>query len=102
LLLGPLLPGCSAPQGSIGALLALDPGGALLVREAPEGMSGAAAGLKPGDEVVAIDGADVRGADRAEIHRRLKGPLGTRVQLTVVRDGSLQTLSVLRAPYRKR
>ena len=102
-LLALALAGCAAPRGSIGALLALDPAsGALLVREAPGELSGAQAGLREGDEIVAIDGADVRGADRAEIHRRLQGPIGTRVELTVVRDGALQKLAVVRAPYRKK
>lgn len=97
-----MLAACGVPKGSIGALLAQDASsGALLVREAPEGMSGARGGLQEGDEIVAIDGADVRGADRAEIHRRLQGPVGTLVELSVVRAGNLQKLVIVRAPYRK-
>jgi carboxyl-terminal processing protease len=97
------LAGCSAPQGSIGALLLLDPtSGALLVREAPGELTGAQAGLREGDEIVAIDGADVRGADRDEIHRRLRGMVGTRVELTVVRAGVVERVVVVRAPYRKK
>lgn len=72
------------------------------MRDAPEGMTGAQAGLREGDEIVAIDGADVRGADRAEIHRRLKGPVGTPVKLTVVRNGTVETLTITRSPYRKK
>lgn len=98
-----MLLGCSAPQGSIGALLLLDPThGALLVREVPPEMTAAQAGLQEGDEIVAINGEDVRGATREEIHRRLKGPVGTRVELTVVRDTIVKTFTILRMPYKKK
>lgn len=97
-----LLAGCRAQSGSIGALLAQEPGGAIRVREAPPELSGARAGLQPGDEVVSIDGVDVRGMDQHEVHRRLVGVAGSRVELTVVRDGAIQKLSITRAPYRKK
>lgn len=102
LALSALLLGCGAPAGSIGAMLVQEETGALRVREAPEGLTGARAGLAPGDEVVAIDGADVRGLDRDEVHRRLQGPIGTRVELTVVRGGVVEKVSVMRGPYRKK
>lgn len=97
-----LLAGCAAPVGSVGAVLYREPAtGALYVREAPEGMGAAQAGLRPGDEVVSIDGEDARGLSRQEVHERLKGAVGTRVELTVVREGRVERLVVRRGPYRR-
>lgn len=86
--------------GSIGAVLAREPSGELRVREAPDELSGAKAGLRAGDEIVAIDGQDVRGLSPEEIHQRLMGAVGTRVELTVAREGRLEKLSVTRGAYR--
>ncbi|RYE89791.1 MAG: PDZ domain-containing protein [Myxococcales bacterium] len=91
--------GPSVP-GSIGVALGRMSSGSLEVRQAPDDMTGAQAGLRPGDEVVAIDGVDARGLSDEEVHRRLQGPLGSRVALTVVREGKVMPLSVMRGPYR--
>lgn len=92
---------CSVPAaGSIGVALGRMSSGSLEVRRAPDDMTGAQAGLRPGDEVVAIDGADARGLSDEEVHKKLQGPLGSRVALTVVRDGKVIPLSVVRGPYR--
>ena len=44
-----------------------------------------AAGLKPGDEVVAIDGEDMTGIDGNIVIRKVMGPTGTTVLLTIRR-----------------
>jgi carboxyl-terminal processing protease len=55
------------------------------------------AGMRPGDVVVAVDGEDVRDEELSEVISRIKGPEGTRVELTVVRDGEERTLDLERA-----
>jgi len=45
------------------------------------------AGLKPGDEVVAVDGDNMTGVDGNLVIRRVLGPAGTPVRLTIRREG---------------
>lgn len=47
-----------------------------------------AAGLKPGDQVVAIDGEDMSGVSGDLVLRRVLGPAGTDVTLTIRREGT--------------
>ncbi|OPX35156.1 hypothetical protein B1H10_01890 [candidate division KSB1 bacterium 4484_188] len=44
-------------------------------------------GLMPGDKIVKINGKSAYGIDRDEVPKKLKGPKGTSVDVTVVRDG---------------
>ena len=50
------------------------------------------AGLKPGDEVIAIDGEDMTGVDGNLVIRRVLGPAGTSVTLTIRREGEPELL----------
>lgn len=45
------------------------------------------AGIKPGDTVIAIDGEDMTGIDGSLVLRRILGPAGTDVTLTIRREG---------------
>ena len=45
------------------------------------------AGLQPGDQVVAIDGDDMTGVDPQIALKRVLGPAGTEVTLTIKREG---------------
>jgi len=45
------------------------------------------AGLEPGDRVIAVDGEDVTGMDPSLVIRRVLGPAGTPVELTILREG---------------
>lgn len=45
------------------------------------------AGLQPGDQVIAIDGEDMTGVDAELARRKVLGPAGTTVHLTVLRAG---------------
>lgn len=45
------------------------------------------AGLKPGDQIIAIDGEDMTGIDGNLVIRRVLGPAGSEVILTIRREG---------------
>ncbi len=44
------------------------------------------AGLRPGDEIIAVDGQDVTGINPELVVRKVLGPAGTKVRLTIKRD----------------
>jgi len=50
------------------------------------------AGLEPGDQIVGIDGEDVTSLDPVEVLQLVLGPAGTKVELTVQREGSDELL----------
>jgi S1-C subfamily serine protease len=88
--------------GSIGAVLGKRHGdGRVYVRDVPAGMTGAEAGLEPGDEIVAIDGRDVRTMSTEDVQGALRGKIGTTVVLTVDRAGARRDVPVRRGPFRK-
>src|SRR5215208_6597765 len=55
------------------------------------------AGIESGDVIVAVDGDSVKEEDTEEIGRRIRGPEGTTVELTVLRDEEELEFSVERA-----
>ena len=68
------------------------PGATTPPLEAPPGTP---PGLRPGDKLVEIDGQSVVGVPVSEAAKLIRGPEGTKVQLTVLRagaDGAEQTL----------
>ena len=48
---------------------------------------GERAGIRPGDRIVSIDGTPARDLTLAEASRRMKGAVGTKVALQLMRDG---------------
>jgi carboxyl-terminal processing protease len=62
-----------------------------------EGSPADEAGIETGDVVVAVNGEDIRDADLAEVIRKVKGPEGSRVELTVLRDGEERVFELRRA-----
>jgi C-terminal processing protease CtpA/Prc len=91
--------GCASDPGSIGAVLAQShPDGKVTLREVPSGYPAAEAGLAPNDEILLIDGRDVRSLSPDAIHRLLEGQVGTAVNLTVLRRGKIERVAVKRAP----
>jgi S1-C subfamily serine protease len=102
LLLALVLLGCASKwNGSVGAVLAKNnQTGRLFVREAPNDMWAAKAGIQVGDEVTAIDGALVASLTPEDVHKALAGAVGSKVKLTVVREGQTLTLEVERGPLR--
>src|SRR5918998_683043 len=59
----------------------------VVVTSPVEGSPADEAGVEPGDVVVAVDGESVREEDLSEVVEKVRGPEGTRVKLTVLRDG---------------
>ncbi len=52
------------------------------------------AGLRPGDVVAKVDGKATDGMNTQQVAEMLKGPKGTQVQVTIVREGYDQPLDV--------
>lgn len=84
--------------GGIHARLGWSEARGLRVVEVPSG-GAARAGLLPNDRVVAIDGESVAGLTQAEVVERLRGPVGSRVRLDIVRGEEPMSLEIERAPY---
>lgn len=72
----------------------------LYVRDVPEGLAADLAGLIPGDEIVMIDGVYVRDLDKKAITQRLRGDVGSFVELTVLRANEVRRMRVQRTPLR--
>lgn len=51
-------------------------------------------GVFPGDRILKIDGAPVDGLSREECSRRIRGPVGTKVRLTLLHEGQKQPVEV--------
>ena len=70
--------------------------GAARVVAVAQGSPAARAGIAPGDEVVAIDGEPATAFDVVTLARRLEGPPGSRVTLTVRRGSHERTYRLVR------
>jgi carboxyl-terminal processing protease len=91
--------GCAPSTGSIGAVLVQShPDGKVTVRDTPPGLPAAQAGIVPGDEILFIEGRDVRAMSADAIHLMLEGEVGAAVQLTILHQGKIQRVSLKRAP----
>lgn len=93
---------CGPERGTIGAVLAQRPNGELEVREVPEKLGADKSGLREGDQILLIDGMDVRGLSSEAVHRALSGEVGEPVKLTVVRGEEVLRITVRRTPAQKR
>ena len=54
------------------------------------------AGLLPGDIIARVDGEEVTGLDLFEVVSRIKGPEGTSVKISVIRDGETLEVKITR------
>jgi carboxyl-terminal processing protease len=62
-----------------------------------DGSPAKAAGIKSGDVLVAVDGESVEGEKVEDISKKVRGPEGSEVELTVRRDGEEKKFSIERA-----
>jgi carboxyl-terminal processing protease len=72
--------------GGIGIELTLE-GGVPQIISPIDGTPAAAAGIEPGDRIIKVDGTPTAGMDSEEVVKRLRGPVGTKVTLTILRRG---------------
>jgi carboxyl-terminal processing protease len=79
----------SGQFGGIGIEVSVEEGVPQVV-SAIEGTPAAAAGVEPGDRIVKADGQAIVGMDIGEVVRRLRGPPGSRVVLTIARTNRPQ------------
>lgn len=70
----------------IGVAVTQDEGGAF-IRQVVRHSPAATAGMQVGDRLLTVDGVDVTKASLAQIAEKLQGDTGTRVQITVSREG---------------
>jgi len=94
-----LLAGCGQRVGGIHARMGYSEQHGLRVVDVPRTGPAWGAGLRPGDRIVEVDGAPVSELPLADVVRRLRGPIGSEVQLTIQRDDQLYQLEVQRVPY---
>jgi|GEM_PF-687672 len=77
---------CFSGRGTIGAVIAQDAdSGRLFLRQVPPNLAAAQGNLKPGDEILLIDGLDVRRMSAQQINDALSGEVDSPVKLTVIR-----------------
>jgi len=92
---------CAPRQGTIGAILGQSADGTLTIRDTQEELAAQRAGLQPGDQILLIDGRDVRAMDSATIHQQLSGAIGEPVKLTILRGDQVIRVTLERTPAEK-
>jgi C-terminal processing protease CtpA/Prc len=92
---------CAPQRGTIGAVLSQTPDGQLVIHDAPSGLAADRAGLQPGDEILTIDGRDVRALDAKQLRDQLGGDVDSQVKLTVLRGERVLRVTLKRTPSRK-
>lgn len=82
--------------GSIGVVLGRQPdSGSVFVREVPPARRGS---LLVGDELLMVDGRFVAHLDEAGLREALRGPVGSPVRLTLLRQGVVVRVELAREP----
>ena len=84
-------------KGTIGAVLGQSPDGSITLREVPPELAAGKAGLPAGDELLLIDGIDVRQLDAKTIHRLLSGEVDQPVDLTLQRGDEVIRVTLKRS-----
>jgi C-terminal processing protease CtpA/Prc len=96
-----VLGGCGPDKGTIGAILAQRNDGRLFVRDVPDGLAADEVGLEPGDQILLIDGMDVRGMSSKDVHKALSGDVGDKVKLTIVRKEEVIRVTLKRSKAKR-
>ena len=71
--------------------------GVLTVIAPLKGTPAETAGIKAGDHIIAIDGESTDGLSVEKAVRAIRGPVGTTVALTIIRDGKSLDIEIVRA-----
>ncbi len=88
--------------GSIGVIARRETStGRVVVVQVPAGGAGARAGLEVGDEIIAVDDRMVAGMSPDEFRAAVRGPVGSTVNIDVLRDGLRKRMPVERAALRE-
>jgi C-terminal processing protease CtpA/Prc len=87
---------CAPQRGTIGAMLGQKSDGRVFVREVPPGLAADKAGLEEGDEILLVDGLDVRTMNDRRLHSALSGEVGDKVKLTVARGTEILRVTLTR------
>jgi len=93
--------GGGQPTGGIHARFGYSEGGGLRVVDVPPGGAAGLAGLEIDDVILAINGEPIRTLPYQEIVERLRGPVGSTVELEVFRQGEVKTFMVMRQAYHR-
>lgn len=72
----------------------------LNVQKVTAGSSAEKAGILGGDTIVAVNGVDITGKTTNEVKAMIRGDAGTKVQITILRDGQTHTVEVTREEIR--
>ncbi|WP_367864844.1 S41 family peptidase [Pedobacter sp. WC2423] len=70
--------------------------GKLFVNEVSAGYPAFKLGVQPGDQIIKINGIEVKGKERAEVSRLLRGPRGSAVDLLLIREGTVLQKQLVR------
>ena len=70
--------------------------GKLYVNEVSEGYPANKQDIKPGDQLVKINGVEVKGKERSQVSQLLRGPSGSPVELLIIRDGAVINKTLVR------
>lgn len=70
--------------------------GTMEVVSVEKGGPAAKAGIKAGDKIIKIDGKSITGKDSAQIKASVKGEKGTKVRLTIIRNGKTIEVTAIR------
>lgn len=85
----------STQYGGIGASTVIIDG-KLFVNEVSEGYPAYKDEVKAGDQIIKINGIEIKGKERAQISQLLRGPKGTPVDLVFIREGKELTKKIIR------
>ena len=80
----------SGAFGGIGVYMSFKNGGVQVMNVIPDG-PGQRAGLQAGDEILAVDGVPVEEISPGEVALKIRGQIGTNVELLIHREGAQDT-----------
>ena len=83
----------SGQFGGVGVIVQMEDG-LIKVVSPVDGTPAAKAGIKSGDRIGAVDGTPISGMSQDEAIDKMRGPVGTKVVLTVIREGEKKPFDV--------